>query len=165
MAATVRHFRARKGVHPARLLALLGAVILTAPLLSGCKLVDQRTFNPNAGRPPQPVVPPAPPAPPAKPPFLQIRSGTPESEYGPIVDRAVRAALAHKANVLFIVQGLAPMQASPDEQARVLTDLTKKQLAPLGARIARAGAQPIQIEMHAATDPSLKDAVMRVDVR
>ncbi|WP_249197720.1 hypothetical protein [Gluconobacter kondonii] len=164
MAPFVRHFRSQRGFVPHSAL-LMGGLLLAAPLLSGCKLLDQRTFNPNAGKPPHPYIPPAPPAPPPHAAFLSIPGGTPESEYGPIVERAAKAALARKANVLFIVQAFAPHQATPDAQAQALTDVTDHLAAGVAAHIEKAGAQSIQIEMHAMTDPSATKPFVRVDVR
>lgn len=148
-----------------RALLLAGSILLAAPLLAGCKLIDQRTFNPQASKPPRPYIPPAPPAPKPKPPFLQIEDGTPEAEYGPAVDRAVKAALARKENVLFIVQLLVPMQTDPTAQAKAMTEATQTDLEPVARRISMAGAQPIQIEMHAIADGSVKHPVVRVDLR
>ncbi|GBD57197.1 hypothetical protein [Gluconobacter wancherniae] len=150
---------------PSRTGTLVLGTLLLAPALTGCKLIDQRTFDPNAGKPPKPYIPPTPPGPAPKAPFLQIEAGTPASEYGPIVEKAAKAALARKPNVLFIVQGYAPMQPDPAAQAQTLSDLTKQQIAPIADRIAAAGAQPIQIEIHATTDPSIQHARVRVDVR
>ncbi|WP_252347448.1 hypothetical protein [Gluconobacter sp. P5H9_d] len=165
MAAFVRHFRSPRGIMAPRALSLAGCILLATPLLAGCKLVDQRTFNPQAGKPPQPYIPPPPPAPKAKPPFLQIEGGTPESEYGPVVDQAVKSALARKENVLFIVRLLVPLQSDPAAQAKAMTEATQTDLEPVAHRISTAGAQPIQIEMHALTDPSVQHPLIRVDVR
>lgn len=148
-----------------RALLLAGSILLVTPLLAGCQLIDQRTFNPQAGKPPRPYIPPAPPAPKPKPPFLQIEGGTPEAEYGPAVDKAVKAALARKENVLFIVQLLVPLQNDPAAQAKAMTEATQSDLQPVAHRINTAGAQPIQIEMHAVADGSVTHPVIRVDVR
>ncbi|WP_415525754.1 hypothetical protein [Gluconobacter sp.] len=164
MAPFVRHFRSQRGFVPHSAL-LMGGLLLAMPLLSGCKLLDQRTFNPNAGKPPQPYIPPAPPGPPPHAPFLSVSEGTPESEYGPIVERAAKAALSRKPNVLFTVQAFAPPQPTPDAQAQALTDVTNHLGALVAAHLAKAGAQPIQIEMHAITDPSATKPFVRVDVR
>lgn len=164
MAPFVRHFRSQRRFVPQSAL-LMGGLLLAMPLLSGCKLLDQRTFNPNAGKPPHPVVPLAPPGPPPRAPFLAVSEGTPESEFGPIVERAAKAALARKPNVLFVVQAFAPPQPTPDAQAQALTDVTSHLGALIAAHIEKAGAQTIQIEMHAITDPSATKPFVRVDVR
>jgi len=165
MAAIIRNFCSFRGIMAPRALLLAGSILLVTPWLAGCNLIDQRTFNPQAGKPPKPYVPPAPPAPKPKPPFLQIEDGTPESDYGPIVDKAVKAALARKENVLFIVQLLVPLQNDPAAQAKAMTEATQTDLEPVARRINTAGAQPIQIEMHAIADGSVKHPVVRVDVR
>ncbi|MQR99608.1 hypothetical protein GFJ39_10450 [Gluconobacter sp. AC10] len=164
MAPFVRHFRSPRGPAP-RSALLMGGLLLAAPLLSGCKLLDQRTFNPNAGKPPHPYIPPAPPAPPPHAPFLSVSEGTPESEYGPVVERAAKAALSRKPNVLFIVRAFAPPQPTPDAQAQALTDVTNHLAVIVASHLKQAGAQPIQIEMHAITDPSATKPSVRVDVR
>lgn len=152
---------------PSRLLTTAPIAVLALVLasLGGCKLLDQRSFDPDAGKPPKPVLPPAPPAPKPRPPFLEIRSGTPEEQYGPVVDNAVKVALARKENALFVVQLLAPTDPDPAVQARDLTVLTRTELQPVARRIIAAGAQPIQVEMHANADPSVTHPVIRVDVR
>ncbi|MGC5748765.1 hypothetical protein J4P41_09015 [Gluconobacter sp. NFX36] len=165
MAAILRNFRSFRGIMAPRALLLAGSILLVTPLLAGCQLIDQRTFNPQAGKPPRPYIPPAPPAPKPKPPFLQIEGGTPEAEYGPAVDKAVKAALARKENVLFIVQLLVPLQNDPSAQAKAMTEATQSDLQPVAHRINTAGAQQIQIEMHAVADGSVTHPVIRVDVR
>ncbi|GBR68565.1 hypothetical protein [Gluconobacter kanchanaburiensis] len=164
MTLPVQHFRSPRGLLPQSAL-LMGGLLLVMPLLSGCKLLDQRTFNPNAGKPPHPYIPPAPPGPPPHAPFLSVSEGTPESEYGPVVERAAKTALSRKENVLFIVQAFAPPQATPDAQAQALTEVTDHLAAPVAAHLTKAGAQPIQIEMHAITDGSTAKPFVRVDVR
>ncbi|QDH16529.1 hypothetical protein [Swingsia samuiensis] len=149
-----------------RLYPLATALLLAStPFITGCNLVDQRTFNPNAGKPPQPYIPPAPPAPPAKPPFLRIEAGTSEHDYAPIIKRAVKAALERKENVLFLVQARVPVQADPAAQAKALTQATQFELEPVAHQINAAGAQPIQIEMQAITDPNTSHDFIQVDLR
>lgn len=136
-------------------------------VLADCAPIDQRFFNPDAGQPPKPYIPvktvqnnvnrPAA--------FLQIIEGTPEEDYGPAIDSAVKIALQRKRNILFIVQGLAPMQDTSDAQAKALVDLTENLATPVAARILKAGAAPVQIEMQAATDPAIHQAMVRVNVR
>ena len=71
-----------------------------ALLLAGCKLIDQRTFDPQAGRPPV-VARPAPPAP--QPdrtldglaPLVTIRLGQ-DTSYDQAIEQATAAALARK---------------------------------------------------------------------
>lgn len=132
--------------------------------MQGCAPIDQRTFNPNAGKPPRPhSTPPAPPK--TQAPFLQILDATPQSDYATPVDTAAKMALSRKPNILFIVQGIAPMQNTPDKQAQILTELTQRLVVPVANRIVAAGARPIQIDMRVSTDSTAQHAMVRVNVR
>jgi hypothetical protein len=86
------------------LLAVLGA-------LPGCTLIDQTTFNPEAGkRPaiPQPPPPPAPLAPETGPsPLLSIRLPA-SADLRPEIAKAVAAARARKPDVVFEVVEITP---------------------------------------------------------
>ncbi|MXV43817.1 hypothetical protein GS501_01955 [Saccharibacter sp. 17.LH.SD] len=137
--------------------AVMGGVV-------GCSPLDQRTFDPRAGTPPKPYIAPV-VAPTPKAPFLQIMEGTPESDYAAPVETATKAALARKSNILFIIQGIAPMQSTPDKQLQILSDLTQNLVVPVAKRIQAAGALPIQIEMRASTDSTVSHAMVRVNVR
>lgn len=146
--------------------------LLSLPLLfslvglgfQGCAPLDQRTFDPNAGKPPQVHV--TQPMPPKKqPPFLQVVEGTPESDYAGPIEKATKIALNRKPNVLFIVQGIAPMQNTPDKQAQTLNNLTQHLAVPVTNHIVAAGARPVQIDMRVATDPTAHQAMVRINVR
>lgn len=63
------------------------------------------------------------------------------------------------------MQLLVPLEDDPAAQAKAMTDATQADLEPVARRINTAGAQPIQIEMHAVADGSVKHPVVRVDVR
>ncbi|MDP9096085.1 MAG: hypothetical protein M3N26_05960, partial [Pseudomonadota bacterium] len=83
------------------------AVLLMLAGLSGCTLVDQRTFNPEAGRPPTRPRPPASLAPlappePGAPPLLSIRLPAP-ADLRATLSRSVAAARARKRDVVFEV--------------------------------------------------------------
>lgn len=140
-------------------------VLFTTVGLGGCQLIDQRTFDSQAGKPPVPYEAPtaATEAPPA--PFLSIPDGTPEAEYGPVVEHATHVALQHKKNVLFIVQALAPPQPSLAAQQELLHRLAHGTLNAVAQHIAQAGAQPLQIELHTLTDPTQHTSTIRVDLR
>lgn len=133
--------------------------------LQGCAPIDQRTFDPTASKPPTRAhaIPPAPPQ--KQVPFLQILEGTPEREYTAPVDKAAKIALSRKSNILFVIQSIAPMHSTPDQQAKALSDITKNLAVPIAQRIIAAGARPIQIDMRAYTDSTVQSAMVRVNVR
>ncbi|GBR53505.1 hypothetical protein AA106555_1322 [Neokomagataea thailandica NBRC 106555] len=139
--------------------------LLATTQLGGCKLIDQRTFDSHAGRPPSPPPPPAQAVQAPKAPFLSIADGTAESEYGPVVDHAARVALQHKSNVLFIVRALTPPQPTVAEQQALLAKLSKGLLNSVSQKIIAAGAKPLQLELHAETDVSVHTPVVRVELR
>jgi hypothetical protein len=95
------------------------AAMLALAGLSGCTLVDQRTFNPNAGLPPaRPTAPPAPlplaPAEPGAPPLLSVRLPGPPDLRATIA-RAVAAARQRKREVVFDVVEFTPGPAVGSE--------------------------------------------------
>ena len=101
------------------------AVILASAGLSGCTLVDQRTFNPQAGMPPpRPTPPPAraapplAPAEPGAPPLLSIRLPAP-SDLQATIAKAVAAARARKRDVLFDVVEFTPGTVAGSEAAEI----------------------------------------------
>ncbi len=104
------------GGRRAVLVALAGPL---CGLLSGCTLIDQRFFDADAGKPPVRPLPPTPPpplAPPLEgpPPLLSIRLPVPPDARDSI-RRAVAAARARKATVVFDVVEITPgTQAGPE---------------------------------------------------
>ncbi|MBS0961057.1 MULTISPECIES: hypothetical protein [Acetobacter] len=144
-----------------RVSALLGAVLC----LSGCKLIDQKTFNPQAGKPPVPYIPPQPPGPPPVPPLLQVVAGTPSEEWRVPVETMVKKALQSKANILFTVKCLVPSSGLPDHDRSALTDLVKTDGQAMVEALTEAGAPPGQVEITAMPDSSVTKPVVRVYVR
>lgn len=101
-----------------RAASLLAGLVLLGPVLGGCALIDQRTF----GAPPPPpkrvlpgTVAPAAAALPIDPrtPLVRITYATPDPVYRPMLDYAVRAALARRPNVVFDVMALSPPAKPP----------------------------------------------------
>lgn len=137
---------------------------LATPLW-GCNPIDQRTFDPQAGRPPRVAAPALPVSAPGKPAFLQIIDGTPEDEYGPAVEKATKLALSRKANILFIVQGITPMQQTPEAERQTLHDITQHLVSSVGHHILAAGARPIQLDMRVSADPTVHNNMVRIYVR
>jgi len=105
------------------------AILLGAALLPGCTLVDQTTFNPNAGKRPEIPRPPAPPpAPPPPDPAALVTIRLPYSgDLRANIATAVAAARARKRDVAFDVVEVT--SAGPDanpgadaaEVARIIT--------------------------------------------
>ncbi|QHI96333.1 hypothetical protein GT348_01415 [Aristophania vespae] len=131
--------------------------------LQGCTPIDQRTFNADAGKPP--VLHKKHYFTPDKKPFVEIVQGTSQDVYGAPLKKAVKAALTQKKNILFIVEGLSPLQKTPEEQVTHMTALLNELVVPVATQISDAGALPIQIDMRLRTAPLLKQAVVRINVR
>ena len=140
-------------------------LLIAAPLvlLASCHLVDQRDFNANAGRRPMP--------PPGKPmkaiagpaPLVTIAYTTPEPDYAAELEVAVKRALAVKSNVLFTVQTMVPLAATPAEQATALQTAAAAG-REIGDAIIADGADQGQIELTVRGDPSVHVQEVRVFV-
>ncbi len=130
----------------------LGAAIVLIAV-AGCHLVDQRDFDRNAGRKPQPpagkFVAVAGPAP-----LLTITYTTDDPPYADELAVAVKRALALKPDVLFTIQALVPLAPSPELQAAAL-----RVAAASGHDVSEAiiadGADKGQIELAVRGDPSV----------
>ncbi|WP_051291793.1 hypothetical protein [Acetobacter nitrogenifigens] len=140
---------------------------LTAAALSlpGCKLVDQRTFDHTASRPPKVIVPPPPPGPPPVPPLVEVIAGTPVADWQGPLEAIVKRALARKPNILFRVQALAPPGADADADRATLARLTTNDGQAVANAIVAGGASPAQIEMTAMPNSGVASPRIRVYVR
>ncbi len=142
---------------------VLSSGLACALALGGCHLVDQRDFDERAGR--APVLPVAKAAPVAAAPGALLRIGydTPDPVYAPALADAVRRAITLKPGVLFTVQTLVPLAATPDAQAAALSDAART-----GREVAEAmvvdGADQGQIEMAVRGDPGLRFKEVRIFV-
>ncbi len=130
--------------------------------LCACHLVDQRDFDKRAGRKPVlPVVAAAPPVGPDA--LLRIGYETPDPVYAPALAAAVQRAVTLKPGVLFTVQTLVPLEATPDLQAAAL-----REAARTGREVAEAmvvdGAEQGQIEMAVRGDAGVRFKEVRVFV-
>jgi len=104
-------------------------LLLALALLPGCRLIDQTTFNPNAGkRPPLATAPALPPAPPAPDPAALITARFPPTgDLRADVAEAVAAARARKPDVSFEVVEVTGAAPNPEigrdaaEVARLIT--------------------------------------------
>lgn len=120
------------------------AVWAALALLPGCTLIDQTTFNPDAGKKPvvsAPVAPVVVAPPPGPPPFMTIdfpRSGDLSAE----VATAVRAARARKPDVAFdVVELVGSQQGQVGQDAADVARLIVAQGVP-AARV-HLQAQPV----------------------
>jgi hypothetical protein len=140
-------------------------LLIVAPLvlLAACHLVDQRDFDPNAGR--KPVPPAAKPGKsvPGPAPLITITYTTPEPDYSAGLADAVKRALAVKPNVLFSVQTLVPLAATPGGQAASLQTGAAAG-REIGDAIVADGADQGQIELTVRGDPSVHSQEVRVFV-
>ena len=139
-----------------------GLAVTLALTLAGCHLVDQRDFDPKAGRPPALPVAPAQPSSGPKP-LLRIGYENTDPDYAPALAAAVKRALTLKPDVLFTVQTLVPLEPTPDAQAA-----SQLAAAATGREIAEAivadGADQGQIEMTVKADPGVHVKEVRIFV-
>ena len=138
--------------------------VLLAPLW-GCKLVDQRTFDPQAGTPP---VVPKPAVPAAQPdralaglsPLVTIRLGR-DTGYDQAIAQATNAVLARKRDAQFtVLTAVPPGIAEPQAVAQV---------APEAARVAgiieRRGVPASRVRLEARAEPNLGTPELRIYVQ
>ena len=132
-------------------LALLAAT-------GGCTLIDQRTFNPDAGKPPPAAVAaPAPSPPPAGPPaLLTVRFDRPAAIEGP-VRQAVVLARARKPDAAFDVVSVVP-----DTNAAGVGGTEAAHVARL---ITAQGVPATRVTLQVRLDPAATAREVRVFVR
>lgn len=143
----------------------LARVMLACAILGGCKLIDQRTFDSAAGRPPVPHVEPARPGPAAAPPLALVRFQAAPDTWQPGLTDIVRLALSRKPLALFRAQTLVPATGTPDAQIRSLSEAGGTGGRAVAETIIAAGASSSQVEMSAMTDASVTTPEVRVYVR
>lgn len=120
------------------------------PVLGGCALVSQKTFNRHAGDPPRlPLAPPPPVPGMTGPALVTIVASTPDSEWRPAVRAAVADALARKPNALFTVVVSVPDRA--DGTPADLPAVVEASGRPVLQAVMDAGAGAGQTEMDART--------------
>jgi len=141
--------------------AVLGVTLLTAAL-GACHLIDQRDFNPNAGKPPVPKVA-AGPALPGPAALLTISYANGDPAYAQGLTAAVTRALTAKPNVLFTVQTLVPLEGNADAQATALQAATGT-AREIAEAIVTDGADQGQIELAVRADPGVKAKEVRIFV-
>ena len=132
-----------------------------AVLLCGCTLVDQRTFNPNAGKPP---VIPQPPGPPAQLPLVTIDFGQPNPDYAESLRQAVDSALARKPDAEFEVATVVPATGTPADQVAAAQTLTPD-ARQVARDIAADGVADERIQLTARALPSVGTRQVQVFVQ
>ncbi len=138
------------------------SVRFLAPLLilAGCKLVDQTTFNPNAGKLPTPPVIVGPSA----PPLLTIQVNDPTLSYEPILRQQVAAALARKPDVVFDVVTVVPATGTPASQTAAATEVISD-ARQVARTINSEGVDDPRIHLAARSEAGLAAREIRVFVR
>jgi hypothetical protein len=144
-------------VRPSIILSLSGLCLA----LTGCHLIDQRDFDPQAGA--KPVLPAAKPPLPLPPSAVTIRYTTPEPQYREAVAALVQKAIARKRDVLFTVTTLVPPASGAKAQAEAASAA-----AASGHEVAQAivddGAEPGQVEQLVRVEPLATVKEVHVDV-
>ncbi len=100
----------------------LSLAVLSLSILAGCTLIDQRTFNPQAGRKPPDLAGPAGPG--APPPLITVDFSHPSPDYAAVLRQAVVSALSRKRDVQFDVVTVVPATGAPADQVGAATGLT-----------------------------------------
>ncbi len=143
---------------------LLTSLSLALLPVAGCKLVDQRTFDRTADKPPVPK----------KPPPVRIAAGpnalvsfpasSPQSDWADVLHTAADLARSRKANVLFRVETVVPPSGDPQAQAEALGRAlgTAREAADV---IVGDGIDRSQVELAAITDAGVRQAEIRIFVR
>jgi len=135
-------------------------------LLGGCALVDQRTFDPQAGAPP---VVPKPPVAAAQPdralggmaPFVTIRLGQ-DTGYDAAVGQATAEALARKPDARFTVLTAVP-PGTTDAEAYAVAQ-AGSEAARIASLIERHGVPASRVQLQARAEPNLPARELRIYV-
>lgn len=142
-------------------------LVLALALPGGCALIDQTTFNPDAGKPPLVATrpPPAPvlPASSGPPALLTVRF----ADSAPFADElrdAVAAARARKRDVAFDVVAVTPVGGSPADQA-ARAEAGGEDAARVAEVIVAEGVPPGRVRLGSRTEPSVLAREVRVYVR
>ena len=137
--------------------AALIALVLCAG--AGCTLIDQRTFNPQAGARPKLVATGPGPA----PPLVTVDYGQPDPQYAAALHQAVTDALAVKPDVAFDVVTAVPNTGTPAEQVAAATGLTAS-AREIARAINRDGVDDERIHLEARAQPGLSSRQVQVFV-
>ena len=129
--------------------------------LCGCTLVDQRTFNPDAGKPP---VIAQPPGPPVLLPLVTVDFGQPNPDYADSLRQAVDAALSRKPDAKFEVATVVPATGTPAAQVSAAQTLTPD-ARQIAREIAADGVPDERIQLTARALPSVGTRQVQVFVQ
>ena len=132
--------------------------------VGGCKLVDQRTFDRTADRPPVPVAPPAPHVAGGPDALVSFPVSAPIDEWAGVLRTAVELARSRKPDVLFQVRTLVPPSGDPDAEASALAASLPAARAAADV-IVDDGVPRAQVELSAGTAPGLHAPAIRIFVR
>lgn len=127
--------------------------VLLSVLVSGCTLVDQRTFQsgPPGLAPPPPVVLLPPPQAPGPTPFATIHAA-PGLNLAQALGPAVKAALARKPDVAFTVTAQGPDEAAASAQAALA--------GQVAATVMAAGIPPLRVRLTGSIRPGAPAEVL-----
>ncbi len=134
---------------------------LLAVALCGCTLVDQRTFDPNAGKPPVIAQPPGPP--PIQP-LVTIDFGSPGPDYADALRQAVDDALGRKPDAKFEVATVVPATGTPTDQVAAAQTITPD-ARQIAREIASEGVPDESIQLTARAVPSVGSPQVQVFVQ
>lgn len=148
---------------PLRPILRLVCLSVALPVLAGCHLVDQRSFDRTAGRKPLPPAAPAHPGPVPVPPLLTVRYDTPDPQYRAALATAVDSARRRKPDVLFSVVVLVPPAGTPAQQVAA-AEAARGDGRDVAAAIVADGADIGQVELSARAEPGLTTREVRVYV-
>ncbi len=136
------------------------ALALVLLLAAGCTLIDQRTFNPQAGARPKPP-PPAGPGP--APPLVTVDFAKPDPQYAAALHQAVADAVAAKPDVAFDVVTVVPGRGTPEEQVAAASGITAD-AREIARAINRDGVDDDRIHLEARSDAAVTTRQVQVFV-
>ncbi|RFD20383.1 hypothetical protein DY926_06460 [Komagataeibacter melaceti] len=124
------------------------AAVMCLPVLAGCELVSQKTFDRHAGDPPVLPETPPPPVPGSdRPALVTIVAGTPDAQWKPAVRAAVADALSRRPNALFTV--VVEVPSGPDGAEPDMRHAVDADGQPVLQAVMDAGAGSAQTELDA----------------
>jgi len=136
------------------------AALLLLLLLAGCKLIDQRTFNPHAG---EPATAPAPAPAAAVLPLMTIDFSTPNPIYDTQLREVVQQALARKPDVVFDVTTVVPATGTPAQQVASAAGISAD-ARQVARTISGEGVDDDNVHLSARSEPDVKGRQIRVYV-
>lgn len=136
------------------------AALMALVVLSGCKLIDQRTFAPA----PEASTPAASRPIETRTPLVTIAPGTRLATYEGLLRAAVHAAEARDPGVRFDVVSVVPGSGTPAEQIKA-AEANRASAADVAHALIAAGVAEGRVSLGARADPSAHGPDVRVYVR